>query len=116
MGSGWARLRARGSLIPVRQNWHSPAIVAVAIAWGGYLLAQGLVAAKAVPSTFLIVAAVLLILVWSAMIVEPIVRFWLVARHLPAVQAWRLRSPSIGFRRLGAILVGAIGSLAIASN
>jgi len=116
IGSGYALLRFRGSLIPLSRKWHVTAIVAVAIAWGGYLLAQGLVAAKAVPSTFLIVAAVLLILVWSAMIVEPIVRFWLVARHLPAVQAWRLRSLSMGFGGLVAILLVAIGSLAIASN
>jgi signal transduction histidine kinase/CheY-like chemotaxis protein len=48
--------------------------------------------------------------------VEPIIRFWLVARDLPAVQAWRLRSLSIGFGGLVALLLVAIGSLAFKSN
>src|SRR5207244_1016524 len=38
----------------------------------------------------------------------PIARFWLVARNLPAVQAWRLRSLSIGFGGLVGILLFAI--------
>jgi hypothetical protein len=54
--------------------------------------------------------------VWSATILEPIVRFWLVARDLPAVQAWRLRSLSFGFGGLVAILVFAVGASAFASS
>src|SRR5205814_7930839 len=50
---------------------------------------------------------------WCACVGEPIVRFWLVARQLPSVQAWRLRSLSLGFGGLLAILLLAIsvGSL-----
>ena len=47
---------------------------------------------------------------------EPIIRFWLVARNLPAVQAWRLRSLSFGFGGLVAILMFALGASAFASN
>jgi signal transduction histidine kinase/DNA-binding response OmpR family regulator len=56
------------------------------------------------------------VLVWSATIVEPIIRFWLVARDLPVVQAWRLRSLSFGFGGLVAILLFAVGASAFASN
>jgi signal transduction histidine kinase/DNA-binding response OmpR family regulator len=58
--------------------------------------------------------AVVLVLIWSACVGEPIVRFWLVSRSLPPVQAWRLRSLSLGFGGFVAILLFAIsvGSLA----
>jgi signal transduction histidine kinase/CheY-like chemotaxis protein len=85
------------------------------LASGGYLAAQALVAAKAAPPGALTIAAVALILIWSATIVEPIARFWLVARDLPAVQAWRLRALSFGFGGLVAVLLFAIGSLAFTS-
>jgi signal transduction histidine kinase/DNA-binding response OmpR family regulator len=80
----------------------------------------------AVASVFLIVAqalsvgrttstiiAVVWVLIWCACVGEPIARFWLVARNLPAVQAWRLRSLSLGFGGLVGILLFAIsiGSL-----
>src|SRR3989442_973066 len=42
--------------------------------------------------------------------------FCLVARTLPAVQAWRLRSLSLGFAGLVLILLFAIGASAVASN
>ena len=116
IGSGYALLRFRGSLIPLTRKWHAVAVIAVLVAFGGYLATQGLVAVKAGPLSLMTGAAVLLILVWLAMIVEPIVRFWLVARDLPAVQAWRLRSLSIGFGGLVAILLAAVGSLAFNST
>jgi signal transduction histidine kinase/CheY-like chemotaxis protein len=116
MGSGYALLRFRGSLIPLRWKWHIAAVVAIVAATGGYLAVQALVAAGAAPVGLQTGAAIVLVLVWSATIVEPIVRFWLVASDLPAVQAWRLRSLSFGFGGLVAILLFAIGAGAFASN
>ena len=108
MGSGYALLRFRGSLIPLPARWHAIAVVAMLGASIGFLGAQALVAAHAAPVSLATVAVFALVLVWSATIVEPIVRFWLVARDLPSVQAWRLRSLSFGFGGLVAILVFAI--------
>jgi signal transduction histidine kinase/CheY-like chemotaxis protein len=116
MGSGYALLRFRGSMIPLPHKWHAAAVAAIVVASAGYLGAQGLVATHKAPLSLLTGAAIVLILVWSATIVEPIVRFWLVARDLPAVQAWRLRSLSFGFGGLVAVLLFAIGSLAFTSN
>ena len=52
--------------------------------------------------------AVALIVAWAGTVIEPIVRFWLVARGLPKVQAWRLRSLSLGFAGLVGILLFAL--------
>jgi len=54
-------------------------------------------------------SAVALLGVWAAVVLESIVRFWLVARGLPAVQRWRLRSLSLGFAGIVAVLLLAIG-------
>lgn len=116
MGSGYALLRFRGSLIPLRLKWHAIAVIAIVVASAGFLAVQGLVAVSAAPTSLLTGAGIVLILVWSATIVEPIIRFWLVARDLPAVQAWRLRSLSFGFGGLVAILAFAVGASAFASN
>jgi signal transduction histidine kinase/CheY-like chemotaxis protein len=116
MGSGYALLRFRGSLIPLQPKWHAVALVAMVAGTGAYFAAQGLVGARVVPASLLSGAAIVLILAWAATILEPIVRFWLVARHLPAVQAWRLRSLSFGFGGLVAILLIALGSLAFKSS
>jgi signal transduction histidine kinase/DNA-binding response OmpR family regulator len=114
--SGYALLRFRDSLIPLTRRWHAVVVIGVVVACCGYLTTQGLVAVDAVPLSLMTGAAVVLVLVWSAMVVEPIIRFWLVARDLPAVQAWRLRSLSIGFGGLVAILLAAVGSLAFKST
>ena len=116
MGSGYALLRFRGSLIPLTQVWHAVAVIAIVVATGGYMAAQALVAVNAAPIRIQTAAVIVLLVVWTATIIEPIVRFWLVARHLPAVQAWRLRSLSFGFGGLVAILVFAVGAGAFASN
>jgi signal transduction histidine kinase/CheY-like chemotaxis protein len=116
MGSGYALLRFRGSLIPLQRKWHAVALVAIVVGTGAYFASQVLFDAKVAPAGVMSGAAIVLILAWSATIIEPIVRFWLVARDLPAVQAWRLRSLSFGFGGLVAILLVALGSLAFKSS
>ncbi len=112
MGSAYALLLYRNSLIPLPRRWH--VVAAVALTAASVLL----IAAQAVPATKaeLFAIAVVLILIWSACVGEPIVRFWLVARDLPAVQAWRLRSLSLGFGGLVAILLLAIATASLAAQ
>ena len=116
VGSGYALLRFRGSLIPLSPRWHLAAVIAM----GGGLIAfeatRILAATGAAPVNVETVPAYVLILAWVASVLEPIVRFWLVARGLPALQAWRLRSLSLGFAGLVAILLFALGAGALASN
>jgi signal transduction histidine kinase/CheY-like chemotaxis protein len=114
MGSAYALLRYRDSLIPLSRTWHLVAIVATIGVTAAFLATQALVAAKVVSISVETVVAFGLIGIWAALVLEPIARFWLVARSLPAVQAWRLRSLSLGFAAIVAILVFAIAGQAIA--
>src|SRR3989440_1532315 len=103
-GSGYALLLYRDSLIPLPRRWHAVAIASLAAASVFLIVAQAL----SVGRTASTIIAVVWVLSWCACVGEPIARFWLVARNLPAVQAWRLRSLSIGFGGLVGILLFAI--------
>ena len=109
-GSAYALLLYRHSVIPLPRRWHVAAVVSLAAASGFLLAAQALAASK----TVVFAAVIVLVVAWSACVGEPIVRFWRVSRTLPAVQAWRLRSLSLGFGGFVAILLFAVavGSLA----
>src|SRR2546427_7796250 len=103
-GSGYALLLYRNSVIPLPRRWHAVAIGSLAAASLLLVLVQAMSASRSV----LTIVAVVWILIWSACVLEPIWRFWQVARSLPAVQAWRLRSLSLGFGGLVAVLLFAI--------
>jgi len=70
------------------------AAIAAAVAVAGYLLVGVLVTIGATPTSLKTPAAFALVLVWSALVAEPIARFWIVSRDVPAVrrsdicQAW----------------------------
>jgi signal transduction histidine kinase/CheY-like chemotaxis protein len=116
MGSGYALLRFRGSLIPLSPRWHAVAVIAIVVATGVVIFTQSLIDPHAPPSTIYFVVVIAFFATWSATVIEPTIRFLLVARDLPAVQAWRLRSLSFGFGGLVAVLVFAVASLAFATQ
>src|SRR5438552_3193087 len=89
---------------PLLRRWHVAAVASLAAASVTLLAAQAVTANRAV----VLAIAVAWILVWCVCVGEPIVRFWLVARRLPAVQGWRLRSLSLGFGGLVLVLLLAI--------
>src|SRR5258708_23139635 len=111
LGCGYALLRYRDSLIPLPNPWHAVAVVAVAAASGLFLAARYFAGPR-----YTLGAAIVLVLLWSALVIEPIVRFWLVARALPAVPARRLPSLSLGFARLLALPLFASAAGAAASH
>src|SRR5256884_1087096 len=104
MASAYALLLYRDTIIPLPGRWHVVAIVALTSASVFPLAAQ----ATAAPQWVLIASLVFLIVVWCACVGEPTVRFWLVARSLPAVQGWRLRSLSLGFGGFVVLLMVAV--------
>ena len=104
MGTAYAVVLYRNALIPLPRRWHAAAIASLAAASVSIFVIQAFPLSKAVQYAVLIAA----ILVWCVCVGEPLVRFWLVARSLPAVQAWRLRFLSIGFGALVAVLLIAI--------
>jgi signal transduction histidine kinase/DNA-binding response OmpR family regulator len=116
LGSGYALLRYRGSLIPLSRGWHVAAVVVTVGVMVAFTASELLVAAGALPPSAVTVSGLGLIGVWAALVIEPIVRFWLVARSLPPVQAWRLRSLSLGFAGIVGILLVAVVAGAFASK
>jgi signal transduction histidine kinase/DNA-binding response OmpR family regulator len=104
MGCAYALLRYRDAIIPLPRRWHAAAAASLVAASVSLLAAEALTKNTGV----LFVVAIAMIAIWIACVGEPIVRFWLVANNLPAVQAWRLRSLSLGFGGLVLVLLVAI--------
>ncbi len=104
MGTAYALLLYRNALIPLPRRWHAAALVSLVAA----SVLIGAAVALSLNRTLLIAIAVGFVLVWSACVAEPALRFWLAARRLPAVQAWRLRSLSLGFGGIVAVLLFAV--------
>ncbi len=112
VGSAYALLRFRGSLIPLPRVWHA-AVVGAIVAGLVLFIGASILHASTQVQTF---AALLIIVVWGATVLEPIARFWLVARGLPAVQAWRLRSLSLGFAGIVGIILFAVGAALVSRS
>src|SRR5260370_23089296 len=90
-------------------------VVALAV----YFLARFLGSVAGLSTQHQTGAAFLILIVWAVTVIEPCVRFWLAARGLPAVQAGRLRSLSLGFAGIVGILLFALlalGAGAAAAN
>ena len=103
-GCAYALLRYRAALIPLPRRWHIAAAASLGAASAFVFVAQ----AVSMPRTWQLVLVLAWLGVWCACVGEPIARFWFVARSLPAVQASRLRSLSLGFGGLVAILILAV--------
>jgi signal transduction histidine kinase/CheY-like chemotaxis protein len=105
-GCGYALLRYRDSVIPLPSRWHAVAAASLAAA---SVLLIGATAVQA-PRGVLLAITLAWLAIWTLCVGEPTVRFWRIASHLPAVQAWRLRSLSLGFGGLVLILLIAISA------
>ncbi|TMD98187.1 MAG: response regulator [Chloroflexi bacterium] len=103
-GCAYALLRYRAALIPLPRRWHVAAVASLAAASAVVFAAQ----VAPIPRAWQLAIVVAWLAIWCTCVGEPIARFWLVARSLPAVQASRLRSLSLGFGGLVAILVMAV--------
>ena len=103
-GTAYALVLYRSSIIPLPRRWHAAAISSLAAAGALLLGSESFGASNSTLTAF----AIVFILAWCVCVGEPIVRFWRVARSLPAVQAWRLRSLSLGFGGLVVVLLFAI--------
>lgn len=116
MGSAYALLRYRDALIPLHQRWHVAAVVFMVAAVGALLATDFLLPLGATRNSLVIGTGIAFVVVWAISMIEPIVRFWLVSRHLAVIQAWRLRSLSFGFGGLVAVVLLAVITGAFATN
>ena len=109
MASAYALLRYRASLISLPRGWHVAVVVAMVAASLFFFASTAAVSAHVAPAAVESVAGLVLVVIWGVVVVEPVVRFWIVSNRVASVQKWRLRSLSIGFAVIVAILALAIG-------
>ena len=117
MVSGYALLLFRDSFIPLSRSIRVGAAVACLFSLGFYF-AVGYPGSGSQlrPTAIQSVAVLALVLVWSASVLEPVVRFWLASRHRPAVQRARLRALGGGYAAIVLILlIAGVGGSAVRS-
>ncbi|TME34815.1 MAG: hypothetical protein E6I75_13095, partial [Chloroflexi bacterium] len=105
MTSGYALLLFRDSFIPLSRRLRIGALV-LTVAATAFALAVMIPSGQTrQPTPIQSAATIALVLVWSACVVEPIVRFWAASRHRPAVQRARLRALGGGYAAIVLILL-----------
>jgi signal transduction histidine kinase/DNA-binding response OmpR family regulator len=116
IGCAYALLRYRASIIPLRTRWHFGALAAMTVASGILLATMFLGSTGELVKGLAAVVTIIVVVSWSVAVGEPIVRFLMVSRGLSALQAWRLRSLSIGFGGVLLILLFALVARSVAST
>lgn len=97
LGSAYLLLMFRDSFVPLPRWWKTGA-AAVLIAAGITAFAIGLPYTRhPTYSTAQSIGLVLLVIAWSAVLIEPTILFWLASRSRPRAQRIRLRLLSISF-------------------
>ena len=105
--SGYALLMFRNSLIPLGRR-----LAAAITAWTALVAIIGVTAnlssnPQAERSPFQLVAVGLIVITWVLCVVEPIIRLGLASIGRPSVEGSRLRSLSLGYAGLVAVIVAA---------
>ena len=116
MASGYALLLFRDSFIPLSRRLQVGALV-LTVAATAFALVVGIPSdLHQRPTALQSIATIVVVLVWSACVVEPIVRFWIASRRRPAVQRARLRAIAGGYGAIVLILLVAGFGGAAATN
>jgi len=105
MVSGYALLLFRDSFIPLSRRLRVGALVLTAAATAFALVVTVPSDPHHRPTALQSVATILLVVVWSACVIEPIVRFWIASWRRPAVQRARLRAIAGGYGAIVLILL-----------
>src|SRR5438105_1667367 len=116
MVSGYSLLLFRDSFIPLSRRLRVGALVLTVTATAIALVVTLPSDPHQQPTAPQSVATIVVVLVWSACVIEPIVRFWMASRRRPAVQRARLRAIAGGYGAIVLILLVAGFSGTAASN
>jgi len=116
MASGYSLLLFRDSFIPLSRRLRVGALVLTVTATAIALVVTLPSDPHQQPTAPQSVATIVVVLVWSACVIEPIVRFWMASRRRPAVQRARLRAIAGGYGAIVLILLVAGFSGTAASN
>jgi signal transduction histidine kinase len=116
MASGYALLLFRDSFIPLSRRLQLGALVLTVSATAFALVVTVPSDPHQRPTTLQSIATIVVVVVWSACVIEPIVRFWIASRRRPAVQRARLRAIAGGYGAIVLILLVAGFGGAAATN
>lgn len=105
MTSGYALLLFRDSFIPLSRRLRIGALLLTLAATALALIVTLPADLRQRPNTLQSVVTILVVVVWSACVIEPIVRFWIASRRRPAVQRARLRAIAAGYGAIVMILL-----------
>jgi signal transduction histidine kinase len=113
MVSGYALLLFRDSFIPLSRRLRLGALVLTVAATAFALVVAIPSNPHQRPTALQSAAIIAVVVVWSACVIEPIVRFWIASRHRRAVQRARLRAIAGGYGAIVLILlVAGFGGIA----
>src|SRR2546429_5436046 len=116
MASGYSLLLFRDSFIPLSRRLRVGTLVLTVVATAFALVMTLPSDPQQRPTALQSAAPTLLVVVWSACVIEPIVRFWMASRRRPAVQRARLRAIAGGYGAIVLILLVAGFGGAAATN
>ena len=116
MASGYSLLLFRDSFIPLSRRLRVGALVLTVTATAFALIVTLPSDPHQPPTAPQSLATLVVVVVWSACVIEPIVRFWMASRRRPAVQRARLRAIAGGYGAIVLILLVAGFGGAAASN
>src|SRR2546421_889155 len=116
MASGYSLLLFRASFIPLSRRLRVGALVLTVTATAFALVVTLPSDPHQPPTAPQSLATLVVVVVWSACVIEPIVRFWMASRRRPAVQRARLRAIAGGYGAIVLILLVAGFGGAAATN
>src|SRR5207244_3962454 len=105
MASGYSLLLFRDSFIRLSRRLRVGALVLTVTATAFALIVTLPSDPHQQPTAPQSVATIVVVLVWSACVIEPIARFWMASRRRPAVQRARLRAMAGGYGAIVLILL-----------
>jgi len=115
--SGWALLMFRDSFIPLGAGTRRFVAVVIVLVAGFAIFVELPTDAQAPHGALQSVALAAILITWGACVVEPIVTLWLASRGRPAVEGARLRSLSLGYTGLVAVIMfGSLGGSLVTND
>jgi len=115
--SGWALLMFRDSFIPLGARTRRFVAVVIVLVAAFAIVVELPTDTQAPHGALQTVALAAILITWGICVVEPIVTLWLASRGRPAVEGARMRSLSLGYAGLVAVIMfGALGGSLVTND
>jgi signal transduction histidine kinase len=115
--SGWALLMFRDSFIPLGTSIRRLVAFVIVLAAALAILVQLPTDSQAPHGALQTIALAAILIIWAVCVLEPIVTLWLASRGRPAVEGARMRSLSLGYAGLVAVIMfGTLGGSLVSND